>query len=89
MTRNSYDTALKHLIRLDCAQAIPSPLLQAIPKSCLYRWKKEPDNKYTGRKGGHSPPPNTVIPYEGWAGAAVMRNPPHPVSVHPLAGRYT
>ena len=48
MYRRSYDTALKHLIRLELLHSIPTELLHSIPKSNLHRWRREDGDKYEG-----------------------------------------
>jgi putative transposase len=48
MTKTSYDTAIKHLYRLNCETIVPQPLRSAIPRSNIHRWRKEPDGKYQG-----------------------------------------
>ncbi|MDH5400151.1 MAG: hypothetical protein OEX02_18510 [Cyclobacteriaceae bacterium] len=82
-----------HLIRLDCVQAVPSNLLNTIPRSCLYRWKKEPPDIIHRHKGWVRPIP-LYCHSEGQADAAVFRpvgteSITHPPGlVHPLAGRF-
>jgi len=39
---------VKHLIRLWCADAVPTELLRKIPSSCVSRWKYESNEKYVG-----------------------------------------
>jgi putative transposase len=46
--RQSYDTSLKHLVRLGLHDAIPQQLLSAVPSSNIHRWKQETEGKYLG-----------------------------------------
>ena len=46
--RRSYDTALKHLVRIRCEAPIPPELLSTVSASCLSRWRRESPDKYTG-----------------------------------------
>ena len=48
MHRTSYDTSIKHLIRLGLTDVIPNDLLLSIPSSNINRWKNESDSKYLG-----------------------------------------
>ncbi len=46
--RQSYDTAVKHLFRLQCQNMIPDHIRVSIPKSSRHRWKNESSDKYIG-----------------------------------------
>jgi putative transposase len=46
--RQSYDTSLKHLVRLGLHASIPESLLSAVPSSNMHRWKYENPAKYLG-----------------------------------------
>jgi putative transposase len=48
MKRNSYDTAIKHLVRLGLVDAIPSELYALLSSSNISRWKNEDESKYFG-----------------------------------------
>jgi hypothetical protein len=48
MKRNSYDTAIKHLVRLGLVDAIPSELYALLSSSNISRWKNEDEPKYFG-----------------------------------------
>ncbi|MBC7426724.1 MAG: hypothetical protein H7321_09335 [Bacteroidia bacterium] len=48
MIRLSYDTSLKHLIRLGLCDAVPIVLFKTIPSSNLHRWRNEQADKYSG-----------------------------------------
>jgi len=50
MKRRSYDTSLKHLVRLGLTDAIPLDLYTKIPSSNLSRWRNEDSQKYIGRE---------------------------------------
>lgn len=47
-SRNSYDTAVKHLYRKGLENAIPHSLRIQIPRTNKSRWCHEPDDKYQG-----------------------------------------
>jgi len=48
VSRTSYDTALKHLVRHDAlANILTSEQIASIPRSNISRWKNEADDKYS------------------------------------------
>lgn len=48
MKRKSWDTSVKHYIRLGLIGELPLTYQNKIPKSNYYRWKNEPEDKYEG-----------------------------------------
>jgi putative transposase len=48
MTRNTYDTSIKHLYRFGLHKSIPEDLRKMIPKTNINRWKNEKESKYIG-----------------------------------------
>lgn len=44
--KKSYDTSIKHYIRLGLFDNLPDELRSNIPTSNYYRWKNEPEDKY-------------------------------------------
>lgn len=46
--RRSYDTSVKHLVRLGCESMIQPELFQTIPKTNISRWRREKEDKYVG-----------------------------------------
>lgn len=46
--RISWDTSVKHFVRLGLTESIPNDLISKIPKTNIHRWKKENNHKYLG-----------------------------------------
>jgi putative transposase len=47
-TRNTWDTAVKHYVRMGLYETLPTNLKQKIPATNKFRWQNESDSKYTG-----------------------------------------
>lgn len=46
LTRNSWDTSIKHYARLGLLNTLPDELIASIPRTNLNRWKNEANDKY-------------------------------------------